>query len=83
MWPSEAPPAKRPAAEEQKNEPRTDLPPAPPHVPTEPVAILKSGVVDGMAYTLYVDGSIEAELPSGIVRFASITELREHLAKSA
>ena len=44
--------------------------------------ILKSGVVDGMGYTLYVDGSIEAELPQGTVRFASIAELREHLEKN-
>ena len=47
------------------------------------VAVLKSGVVDGMAYTLYVDGSIEAELPQGTVRFASIHELRNHLAKNS
>jgi hypothetical protein len=38
-------------------------------------------VVDGMAYTLYTDGSIEAELPEGMVRFASIDELRAHLEK--
>ena len=42
-------------------------------------AILKSGVVDGMAYTLYADGSIEAKLPHGTVRFGSITELRAHI----
>lgn len=48
-----------------------------------PVAILKSGVVDGMAYTLYTDGSIEAELTEGVVRFGSIEELRTHLEKSA
>jgi hypothetical protein len=46
------------------------------------VAILKSGVVDGMGYTLYVDGSIEAELPDGTLRFASINELRSHLEKN-
>ncbi|MBV8512558.1 MAG: hypothetical protein JO289_20555 [Xanthobacteraceae bacterium] len=46
-----------------------------------PISILKSGVIDGMAYTLYTDGSIEAQLPSGVVRFASIDELREHLEK--
>ena len=44
--------------------------------------ILKSGVIDGMAYTLYVDGSIEAELPQGTVRFASVDALRVHLEKS-
>ena len=42
-------------------------------------AILKSGVVEGMAYTLYADGSIEAELPDGTVRFGSIAELRAHI----
>ncbi len=47
------------------------------------VAILKSGVVDGMGYTLYVDGSIEAELPQGTLRFASINELRSHLEKTS
>jgi hypothetical protein len=47
------------------------------------VAILKSGVVDGMGYTLYVDGSIEAELPQGTLRFASINELRRHLEKTS
>jgi hypothetical protein len=46
-------------------------------------AVLKSGVVDGMAYTLYVDGSIEAELPQGTLRFASINELREHLERTS
>ena len=46
------------------------------------VAILKSGVVDGMGYTLYVDGSIEAELPQGTLRFASINDLRSHLEKN-
>jgi hypothetical protein len=47
------------------------------------VAILKSGVVDGMAYTLYADGSIEAQLPQGTVRFASITELRAHIENNS
>ncbi len=47
------------------------------------VSVLKSGVVDGMAYTLYSDGSIEAELPQGVLRFGSITELRNHIEQSA
>ena len=49
--------------------------------PQEPRSspILKSGVVDGMAYTLYTDGSIEAQLPQGTVRFESIAELRSHI----
>jgi hypothetical protein len=44
-----------------------------------PATVLKSGVVDGMAYSLYSDGSIEAQMPEGMMRFASIDELRAHL----
>ena len=48
--------------------------------PRQPaVTVLKSGVVDGMAYSLYSDGSIEAQMPEGMMRFASIDELRSHL----
>lgn len=84
LWPAESRPAKRPVIDEAKREPKQDLAPAPaPEAQSAPVAILKSGVVDGMAYTLYVDGSIEAELPQGTLHFASINELREHLAKSS
>ena len=43
------------------------------------MTVLKSGVVDGMAYSLYSDGSIEAQMPEGMMRFASIDELRAHL----
>lgn len=42
--------------------------------------ILKSGVIEGMAYTLYSDGSVEAELPQqGTMRFASIAEWRAYV----
>jgi hypothetical protein len=54
----------------------------PPPAPSEDqpaVTVLKSGVVDGMAYSLYSDGSIEAQMPEGMMRFASIDELRAHL----
>jgi hypothetical protein len=76
-------------------EPALELPPhetaAEPPAPSEAsegeprptVEVLKSGVVDGMGYTLYVDGSIEAELPQGTLRFASINELRAHLEKNS
>jgi hypothetical protein len=62
--------------------------PPPPDVAPEPEefrppAILKSGVVDGMAYTLYADGSIEAQLPQGTVRFGSIAELRAHIENNS
>lgn len=55
--------------------------PADPTPPPEQsaVTVLKSGVVDGMAYSLYSDGSIEAQMPEGMVRFTSIDDLRAHL----
>ncbi len=81
-------PAKRPVVDEAKPEPKPRPWPPAPEAPIAAakrtaVAILKSGVVDGMGYTLYVDGSIEAELPQGTLRFASINELRDHLAKNS
>jgi len=54
-------------------------PPAPQRDDKPQVTVLKSGVVDGMAYSLYSDGSIEAQMPEGMMRFASIDELRAHL----
>jgi hypothetical protein len=42
-------------------------------------AVYKSGIIDGMAYRLFMDGSIEAELPQGKVRFATIDELQKYL----
>jgi hypothetical protein len=53
--------------------------PAERHEDQPAVTVLKSGVVDGMAYSLYSDGSIEAQMPEGMMRFASIDELRQHL----
>jgi hypothetical protein len=54
-------------------------PPAPRNEEPAAITVLKSGVVDGMAYSLYSDGSIEAQMPEGMMRFASIDELRAHL----
>jgi hypothetical protein len=75
--PADAPPQRRPprtpAAVGESAPART----APADAP--PVTVLKSGVVDGMAYSLYSDGSIEAQMPEGMMRFASIDELRAHL----
>jgi hypothetical protein len=47
--------------------------------PEPEVVVVKSGVVDNMAYSLYSDGSIEADMPEGTMRFASIDDLRDHL----
>ena len=59
------------------------LPEPPSREPARAPAILKSGIVDGMAYTLYADGSIEAKLPQGTVKFGSIAELRAHIETSS
>jgi hypothetical protein len=44
--------------------------------------VVRSGVIGGMAYTLYADGSIEAELPIGTVRFDSINDLQQHVLRT-
>jgi hypothetical protein len=81
LKPLPEPPATASVAEpEQYNEPAFDTPAAASQDEApSPVTVLKSGVVDGMAYTLFSDGSIEAELPQGTLRFGSITELRNHI----
>jgi hypothetical protein len=78
--PDPAPPAQAP------EEPRVPAPPAgsaapPPVTPPAPpsAVVYKSGVIDGMAYTLYTDGSIEAQLPQGPIRFASVEALQSYL----
>jgi hypothetical protein len=80
-WPEPEPPL---SAKPAEPEPASEFaqPAQEAEEPPRAVAVLKSGVVDGMGYTLYVDGSIEAELPDGTLRFASINELRAHLEKT-
>jgi len=90
LWPKGSRPARAapaqevatPAEPEPVNEPVAEAPPTA-ALDANEVSVLKSGVVDGMAYTLYSDGSIEAELPQGLLRFGSITELRNHIEQSA
>jgi hypothetical protein len=95
VWPKRAAPRRpdeqvnadepaRPAIDEVPitSRPYPDTPPSSSSSELRPAAILKSGVVDGMAYTLYADGSIEAQLPQGTVRFGSIAELRSHIENS-
>jgi hypothetical protein len=83
---SEVPPqrrAGRPAPSEPAPSP-VERPPPPPRAEDQPaVTVLKSGVVDGMAYSLYSDGSIEAQMPEGLMRFASLDELTAHIERRA
>jgi hypothetical protein len=65
--------------------PPPPVPPPPLRPPPRPApngaatTVYRSGVIDGMAYSLFMDGSIEAELPTGKVRFATIEELQQYL----
>jgi hypothetical protein len=95
VWSSDAPPRSREAEPPMERAPQPSHPPATETAPPEQrraepapleqrsAGILKSGVVDGMAYTLYADGSIEAKLPHGTVRFGSIAELRAHIESNS
>lgn len=75
-----APPAGRtPPVADEAPEPARERFQFPRRADASSVTIVKSGVVDSMAYSLYSDGSIEAQMPEGMVRFASIDELRAHL----
>jgi hypothetical protein len=92
VWPSDR---QRPAGEGAPPDQQAELPPEPsmrpPPPPSaasmparaepRPLSILKSGMIDEMAYTLFTDGSIEANMPDGTMRFASIEELRQHIEK--
>jgi hypothetical protein len=81
--PSAVAPTAEPPASKESLSPTAVAPSvtAPGETP-QPVSVLKSGVVDGMAYTLFSDGSIEAALPQGTLRFGSISELRQHIEQS-
>jgi hypothetical protein len=70
------------ASEEAAAEPRATIDEPAAAAPAS-LSVLKSGVVEGRAYTLYSDGSIEAQFPQGMMRFGSITELRNHIESSS
>jgi hypothetical protein len=75
--------AETPAAAESGAAPRVDEPPtagAEPSPPGSKPTILKSGVIEGIPYTAYSDGSFEAEFTEGTQRFASFQDLRMHFA---
>jgi hypothetical protein len=75
-------PSPAPPADESVSPPAAQPVAAAEQSPPAAVSIVKSGVVEGMAYTLYSDGSIEAQLPGGTLHFRSITELRNHIEQN-
>jgi hypothetical protein len=89
LWPAPAEPRSsvNPMTEAAEPAPKSETP-RPEAAPSsetrddaEPPVILKSGVIGGMAYRLYTDGSITADLPEGTMRFASVEAFRVHLDK--
>jgi hypothetical protein len=80
--PETEPAASEAPAPRKEEEPASEAKQAEPGEEPQAISILKSGIIDEMAYTLYSDGSIEAELPQGTMRFSSIAELRGYLEKS-
>ncbi|HWW50067.1 MAG TPA: hypothetical protein VNZ94_19720 [Xanthobacteraceae bacterium] len=77
------PPAPEAEREPKAAAPADDQPQAEPDAakPDEKpaVTVIKSGVVEGMAYSLFSDGSMETQMPEGTMRFASLDELRAYL----
>jgi hypothetical protein len=78
-WPKAERPQPGDIPPQRRSAPRPPPPAAEANGAQAGVTVLKSGVVDGMAYSLYSDGSIEAQMPEGMMRFVSIDELRAHL----
>jgi hypothetical protein len=82
--PTEASPENRPRPADSKSPPLTPEPAAcasATPAPVEPAPILRAGVIQQTAYTLFADGSVETPLPEGVLRFASIEEFLGHLEK--
>jgi hypothetical protein len=69
-------PAPEPRDEAVYEEPEETAPPPTP-------AILGEYEANGARYTLYADGSIDAETAHGVYRFASMNELKRFLERSA
>jgi hypothetical protein len=66
--------------ETKQPEPRREPSPPPPPPPSAPqVPLLREGVIAGIPFRLYGDGTIEADLPVGTTRFASLKEFRAHV----
>lgn len=64
---------------------RRDAAPPPPALEAAPKpepAILGRHTSGDTTYTMFADGSIEAETPDGIMRFDSLVELRRHVERS-
>ena len=66
-----------PKASPSRPEPVVAAPPPPPAPSTPP--LLREGVIAGIPFRLYGDGTIEADLAEGTTRFASLKDFRAHV----
>lgn len=55
---------------------------AQPEEQAPPRSLIREGVIDGRTYRFYTDGSIEADGPDGIRRYASMAEAREQILRA-
>ena len=78
-----AAPEPRPAASTlvaPEPRPAASIPAAPvPAASARTPPLLREGVIAGIPFRLYGDGSIEADLPTGTTRFASLRDFRAHV----
>jgi hypothetical protein len=63
--------------QQPKVQPRQEPVMAAPPPPAPP--LLREGVIAGISFRLYGDGSIEADLAEGTTRFASLKDFRAHV----
>jgi hypothetical protein len=65
-----------------EHQPEPDLAPEPEPEPDLRPAVIGSYEAHGTHYTMYADGSIDAETAHGVYRFASMEELKRFIEKS-
>lgn len=63
-------------------EPVISAAPLEPAAEPEPAPVRRYSA-DGANYTIYSDGSLSTETPEGLFRFASMSDLKAHLAQKA
>jgi hypothetical protein len=74
------PPVREPEAEPQSAAEQEIPPPSPADPGAEPPTIIGSYNSGDNRYVMFSDGSIEADTPDGVFRFASLDELKEFIA---
>lgn len=68
-----------PARQEPAISPPAPVAPPPAAPPPQTAPLLREGVIAGIPFRLYGDGTIEADLDGGTMRFTSLKEFRAHV----